>query len=444
MLHDGPLKALLTTLWPLHRTIVSDGTDEALRIVGEHFSESAGYTVETFTPGDSAWTWTVPERYEVDEAYLETEDGERVADFAWDALHLQSYSLPIDRVLTWAELEPHLHYSEKRPSALPWEFRYYERTWGFCVAKERFDRLRRDVRYHAVIRSRFISDPDRGLRVGVAVVDPAGGRHAPAGEMIVCAHICHVRQANDDLSGVVSAVELARRLVADPLPPGSMSVRFLFVPETIGSISWLSHNESLIPRFKGAIFCEMTGTRGPLKLQRSRQDDHTLDRVARMAFAERFGSFDESAFRQLVSNDEMVINGPGVNVPCVSLSRWPYDEYHTSDDRPEIISEDALREAADIAERIVRVYASDYVPRRTFKGPIFLSGHGLWVDWRVEPKLNRAIEQIMLRLEGDRSVFDIASELGLDYELVRGYLDRFRAAGLVEALPLPNTPRDAF
>lgn len=440
--NDGPLKALLTTLWPLHRTIVSDGTDEALRIVGEHLPASAGYSVATFAPGAPAWTWTVPERYEVDEAYLETEGGERIADFAWNALHLQSYSLPVDTLLTWEELEPHVHYSDKRPAAIPWEFRYYERTWGFCVTKERFDRLRRDVRYRAVIRSRFISDPDRGLRVGVAVIDPAGGRHADAGEMIVCAHICHVRQANDDLSGVVSAVELARRLAADPLPPGSMSVRFLFVPETIGSIAWFSHNEPLIPRFKGALFCEMTGTNGPLRLQRSRQDGHTLDQVARMAFAERFGAFDESAFRQLISNDEMVINGPGVNVPCVSISRWPYDEYHTSDDSPDIISESMLSEASDIAERIVRVFASDYVPRRRFKGPIFLSGHGLWVDWRVEPKLNRAIEQIMLRLDGDRSVFDIASELGLDYEMVRRYLDRFRAAGLVEALPLPNTPRD--
>lgn len=161
-----------------------------------------------------------------------------------------------------------------------------------------------------------------------------------------------------------------------------------------------------------------------------------------MAFAERLGAFDELAFRQLISKDEMVINGPGVNIPCVSISRWPYDEYHTSDDSPDIISERMLSEASDIAERIVQVYTSDYVPRRTFKGPIFLSGHGLWVDWRVEPKLNRAIEQIMLRLEGDRTVSDIASELGLDYELVRGYLERFRAAGLVEALPLPNTPRD--
>ncbi len=106
------------------------------------------------------------------------------------------------------------------------------------------------------------------------------------------------------------------------------------------------------------------------------------------------------------------MNGPGVNVPCISLNRWPYDEYHTTDDNLDIMDEAMLVEAADAAEDIVRMYASNYIPKRTFRGPVFLSGQGLWVDWRENWALNRAIEKIMMCFEGDHSVFDIARLTG--------------------------------
>jgi aminopeptidase-like protein len=431
------LKALLAEILPLHRTLVSDGTDRALEIIGRHMPPEAGYAVETYAPGTPVWTWRVPERYVVQEAYLESQDGARVVDFADNPLHLVSYSLPVDAWLTWEQLEPHLHCSAKRPQAIPWEFKYYDRSWGFCLSKEVFDRLPRDRRYHAVIRSEFVSDPRQGLRLGVAQVHPQGGPVPQAGEMLIIAHICHPAQANDAAAGVVSAIGVAQRLAARPLPPGSMSARFLFCPETIGSITYLSQHEDLITRLPGGIFLEMTGNRNSLVLQRSRQDDHRLDRVARCVLRKRAEGFREGEFAQVIANDERVINGPGVNVPCLSLSRWPYDEYHTSDDNLEIVHEDMLQQAAEVAEEICRIYAADYIPRRAFRGPVFLSGYGLWVDWRVNWALNRAIEKIMMRFEGRHSVFEIADELGLDYWETREYVEKFRVRDLVRAEPLP-------
>lgn len=431
------LKSLVEAIYPLHRTLASDGTDEALEIIGAHLGEAADWRVERFPAGERAWTWRIPERWVVHEAFLEIEGGRRIADFADNPLHVVSYSEPVDRVLTWEELEPHLHVSDKRPRAIPWEFKFYERSWGFCLSKEIYDELPRDARYRAVIRSEFDADPARGLAVGVAVVPPQGPPADEPLELLVAAHVCHPMQANDDASGVATAVEVARRLLERPLPPGSMQVRFLFGPETIGSICYLSRHEDLIPRMRGAVFCEMTGNRNSLALQRTRQDDHLMDRIARDVLERRGLEFREGAFRQVIGNDEMVINGPGVNVPCISISRWPYDEYHTSDDTPDIIHEELLVEAADVVEEVVRLAATNYVPRRTFRGPVFLSGYGLWVDWREDFALNRALEQIMLRLEGDHSLYDIASELGLDYWVVRDYVERFRAHGLVEALPVP-------
>ena len=430
-------KDVLIEFFPLHRTLVSDDMDRTLEIIGSYLPDDSNYTVENYAPGKKVWTWVVPERYVVHEAYLETEDGERVIDFANNPLHLVSYSLPVDEWLDWNNLEPHLVTAPKRPWAIPWMFKYYERSWGFCLSKDLCDRLPRHVRYHAVIRSEFITDPAQGFRISTAVVHPVGGPNPAAGELLVCTHTCHPAQANDDAAGVVTAVELARRLAAKPLPAGSMSVRFLFCPETIGSIAYLAHHEDLIPSFKGAIFIEMTGNRNSLILQRTRQDNSLMDRIARSVLKKRGEEFREGEFAQVVANDERVINGPGVNVPCISISRWPYDEYHTTDDNPSIIHEDMLQGAADMLEETIRIAASNFVPQRKFRGPVFLSGHGLWVDWRVNWALNKAIEKIMMRFEGKHTLFDIAEEVGLDYWEILAYVEKFRAKGLVDAAPVP-------
>ena len=222
-----------------------------------------------------------------------------------------------------------------------------------------------------------------------------------------------------------------------------MSVRFWFGPETVGTIAYLAHNEDLIPRLCGSIFIDIAGNRNSLALQRTRQDSHLLDRIARHVLKKRFGWFREGEFAQVAPNDERVVNGPGVNVPSIGLSRFPYDEYHTTDDNLDIIHEDLLLEMADVTEEIIRIYASNYIPKRTFRGPLFLSGNGLWVDWRDNWALNRAIEKIMMSLEGRESIFEIAEKVNLDYWMVRDYIEKFRVKGFVVPLPIPSEAQTA-
>ncbi len=431
------LKDILETLYPLHRTLASQGTDDALQIIGENMPDVANNQVEVYPSGTKVWTWTIPERYDVHEAYLETQDGDRILDFFINPLHLVSYSPPVDLVLSWEELRPHLHYDQKRYWAIPWVFKYYDRNWGFCLSKEVFDRLPRDIYYHVVIRSEFNSNPNDGFKVSSGVIHPKGGPETAAGEFLISSHVCHPMQANDDLAGVVTAIGLAHRFADNPLPIGSMSLRFWFGPETIGTIAYLANHEDLIPRLKGGIFIEMTGNRNRIAWHHTRQNNHLLDRVAEFVFGET--DHVERDFGSAPANDERVINGPGVNVPCISVNRWPYEEYHTSDDNPEIVDEEMLQAALDDIEKIVRIYATNYIPKRTFRGPVFLSGHGLWVDWRENWDLNRAIEKIMMSFEGVHSVFDIAEEVGLDYWEVRAYVEKFRAKGLIIAAPIPST-----
>jgi aminopeptidase-like protein/aminoglycoside N3'-acetyltransferase len=437
------LKDVLAEIMPLHRTLASDGMDTALELIGSYLPPNTNYKIETYPPLQPIWTWYVPERYIVHDAYLETEDGERVLDFRDNSLHLVSYSLPVDKVLTWAELEPHLYFNEKRPQAIPWKFKYYDRDWGFCLPKNQFDLLARDKNYRVVIHSEFSTRPEEGFKVSTAILHPQGGSKASAGELFIMAHVCHPNQANDDAAGVVTAIEVARRLAARPLPPGSMSVRFWFGPETIGTIAWLAHHEDLIASIKGGIFIEMTGNDNTIALQHTRQHNTTMDSVGQYVLKQRGDEFREGTFADIIQNDERVLNGPGLNIPCISVSRYPYPEYHTTDDNLEIIHEAKLQEAADVIEEIIRIYASNYLPKRKFRGPVFLSGHGLFVDWQTNWKLNRAIEKMMMRFEGRQSIFEIANELDLDYWETREYIEKFRLRGLVDALPMPEIAEKA-
>jgi aminopeptidase-like protein len=187
----------------------------------------------------------------------------------------------------------------------------------------------------------------------------------------------------------------------------------------------------------------MTGNDNSIALQHTRQHDSTLDYIGQ-AVLKKFGiEFREGTFADVIANDERVLNGPGLNIPCISVTRFPYPEYHTSDDNLEIIHEPRLQEAADVIEEIIRIYASNYLPMRKFRGPVFLSGHGLFVDWQTNWKLNRSIEKMMMRFEGQQSVFDIANELDLDYWETREYIEKFRLRGLIEALPMPEVAEKA-
>jgi aminopeptidase-like protein len=156
-----------------------------------------------------------------------------------------------------------------------------------------------------------------------------------------------------------------------------------------------------------------------------------LERVARHVIPQKNTNFREGPFGKIVGNDEMVFNGPGINVPTVSISRWPYPEYHTSDDNLSIISEEKLIESKNVIQEIINILENDYTPKRLFKGPVFLSRYGLWVDWRINKKLNEKIEQIMLRFEGDKSVFDISEELGMEFNEVLNYVNKFYEKSLI-------------
>ncbi|MFA5167184.1 MAG: DUF4910 domain-containing protein [Candidatus Omnitrophota bacterium] len=418
---DRLMMALLKDLYPLHRTINSDDMEKSLRMIGDYIGK--GFRILPFKPGTAAFSWTIPPRYSVDEAYIDC-NGKRFAEFSKSNLSVVSYSIPINKCVSYQELRRHVFTQPDLPDETPWMFKYYERTWGFCMPHRQWLRLDRNAKYRVVIKSRFEKKP---FMVGEYVIPGHTNE-----EILWVSDICHPSQVNDSITGAVVAAHLAK--VWTKRYKGRFTLRFLFLPETIGSVAWFSRNLKKISRIRYGMFCEMLGNDNRFLLKLSRQGDTPWDRIAKRAFKrhKNMGETKVITFQQIApQNDEKVMNGVGIDIPTVSFTRWPYREYHTSADNPNLIQLKNLKEAFGITQEMLQSVNYDLYPISTVRGPIMLSRYKLWVPYDANPKLNQALQRILFMLNGQYSVADIAEEVMLDSKTLRQYLKRFEAHGLI-------------
>jgi len=429
---------LIQELWFLRRDLVSDDYDRALsRLAGEF---DGRMTIHEYTTGEPCWTWRVPEKWTCHAAYLETLDGRRLIDLADHPLHVVSYSLPFDGVVSRQELLSHLHVHPRLPNAIPFVFKYYQRDWGLCASQQLRDSLS-DETYRVVIETTF--EPG-ALKVGELVI-PGESDEA----FVLVAHLCHPAMVNDDLTGVVVGLDVARALLAGPRP--YYTYRLLILPETIGSVAYLSHNESLIPRMVGGLFLEMLGNDSSHALQGS----FTLHSQPDRCFMSALPTLDplsyHAPYRMVINNDERQFNAPGVRVPMLSLSRvlrgdspdWPYPEYHSSLDTPAIVTSERLEASKAVVLGLIQAWERNQYVVNCFKGEVFCSGFGIWIDYRENPEGHRRLFEIMELCDGGRSVADIAIELDFSFQAVWEVVSLLQEKGLVEfsRTPRPTNPR---
>lgn len=422
---------IINDLWYLKRDIVSDGFDQALERLRQVIS-AAGLEMQVheYPTGQVCWTWQVPEKWTCHEAYLETLDGKRLIDYADHPLHVVSYSLPFEGVVSRQELLKHLQVHPRLPDAIPFGFKYYDRDWGLCTTQNLRDSLQ-DEAYRVVIRTTF--EPGT-LKVGEVVIPGQSNQ-----SIVLVAHLCHPAMVNDDLSGVVVGVDVMRKL-AEQNQPLYYTYRLLILPETIGSVAYLSHNESLIPSMTGGLFLEMLGNDSPHALQGSFQPESQVDRSFRTAFKSLDPQGYTGAYRTIIDNDERQFNAPGVRVPMLSLSRVeapkssgkpPYREYHSSFDAPAIVSQERLEASRELVLGLIKANEHNQRVVNQFKGEIFCSGYGIWIDYRVNPEGHRRLFEIMERCDGTRSVADIANELDIPFQSVWEIVELLNTKGLV-------------
>ncbi len=414
------LHALVERLYPLCRSITGDGVRQTLDIIGEHIALER-HEVPT---GTAVLDWTIPQEWNIRDAYVASPSGERVIDFQELNLHVVGYSVPVSRRMPLSELREHLHTLPDQPSWVPYRTSYYAPAWGFCLAQEKLDALP-DGDYDVVIDSTLA---DGSLTYAEHVVP---GRVTD--EVIVSCHVCHPSLANDNLAGIAVAISLAQQLA---LAQPHYTYRFLFMPGTIGSITWLARNASRIEKVRHGLVLACAGDPGSLTYKKSRRDDAEIDRVMQHVLRSReHRVVDFSPY----GYDERQFCSPGFNLGVGSLTRTPYagyPEYHTSADNPSFVSPAAMEDTLGVLKDAFGVLDRNrrYVNLSPYGEPQ-LGKRGLYdsLGGRSDAKQAQMAMLWVLNLsDGSHSLLDIAERAGLPFDIVDVAARALHDAGLVK------------
>jgi len=446
---------LIDDLWFKRRDLISDGFDESL----EYISKIIPMKIHQFRTGMKCWTWKIPKKWTVNEGWIKDSNGKLLLHSKDHPLHIPTYSQSVDKTIPHDELMKHLMYNEKQPNTIPYHERLiYSKDWGFSLQYSKLENFK-SKEYHIHIDAKF---EDGFLKVGEIIIPGKVDE-----SVVVVAHLDHPCMVNDDLSGVAGLVELAKKLINKK---NYYTYRLFLLPETIGSISFLSQNEEFIDKVKCGIFFEVLGNNADLILQHSKQKDTEIDTISSLIFKKNLATYKKLPFIGMMANDEQVWNGPGVNIPMISIGRGLYPEYHTSDDTPRIVNDSNIMNAVEIVfkilERLDNEHVSkqvtnqprdekasrlkqknhdqnidDYIPKRLFKGPVFLSGYGLYPNKKRNLYDNLSDDACKVRLlfnyfEGDNSISEISRILDWDFDKTLSWTNRFLEKGLIEKIEI--------
>lgn len=416
------MHALVTRLYPICRSITGEGVRETLAILGREVP----IEIHEVPSGREVFDWTVPREWNIRDAYIANSQGERVVDFRAHNLHVMSYSVPVRARMSLAELRPRLIAEEAHPDWIPYRTSYYQENWAFCLSWNQLQALPEDE-YEVVI--------DSTLAPGSLTYGECFLEGESAEEVLISAHICHPSLANDNLSGLAVAVELIRHLRARPR---RLSYRFLFIPGTIGSITWLALNEARLGAIRHGLVAVNLGDPGVMHYKRSRHGTAPIDSAAEHVLKARGAHVIEDF--SPYGYDERQFGSPGIDLAVGCLSRTPYGrfpEYHTSADNLDLVRPEALADSLetylaifDLLERN-RVYVN-----LSSKGEPQLGKRGLYaaVGGRSDTRDRQmAMLWVLNQSDGTRSLLDIAQRAGMDFALIAETAETLVAHGLLEA-----------
>jgi aminopeptidase-like protein len=333
--------ALIERLYPFCRSITGNGIRRSLRVV----REMVPLALREVVSDTQVFDWFVPDEWNIRDAYIMNESGERLVDFQKSNLHVLNYSVPINRKMSLAELRPHLFSIPEAPDWIPYRTSYYQQNWGFCLTQRQLDKLE-DGEYYVYI--------DSTLHPGHLTYGEFRIQGETDEEVLISSHSCHPSLCNDNLSGMVVAARLAALLQNLSL---RYSYRFLWIPGTIGSITWLALNETTVPRIKHGLVLSCVGDSGSFTYKRSRRGNAEIDRAVEHVLrhsSQEFKIIDFSPY----GYDERQYCSPGINLPLGSFMRsqnGSYPEYHTSADDLTLVNPRALATSLVQLLRVIQV-----------------------------------------------------------------------------------------
>ena len=401
--------ALAAKIYPICRSITGDGVRQTLREVAAYIPLDV-HEVPTGTP---VLDWTVPREWNIRDAWIKNARGEKIVDFSRSNLHVMSYSVPVQRRMSLAELKKHIYTLPDQPDLIPYRTSYYAENWAFCMSHRQFEALP-DETYEVSI--------DSSLENGHLSYGEFFHKGETEDEFLLSAHVCHPSLANDNCSGIALLTQLAKGISGLRT---RYSYRFLFAPGTIGAITWLARNEDNAQRIKHGLVVSMVGDRGGPTFKKSRRGNSEIDRAMVQSLAHSGLSPVIEPFSPY-GYDERQYCSPGFNLPVAMFSRSKFGaipEYHTSADNLDFIRPDALAESYRLINDTIGAIEGNRSYINTHpKGEPQLGKRGLYGAIGGDKEAaaaNMAMLWILNQSDGTNSLLDIAERAGLPFAVVQ-------------------------
>jgi aminopeptidase-like protein len=398
------MHALVRDLYPICRSITGDGVRQTLA----RLQQELPLRVHEVPSGTPAFDWTVPREWNIRDAYVKDARGERVIDFRQHNLHVVSYSVPVRARMSLADLRPHLHSLPDQPDLIPYRTSYYRESWGFCLPHRQLEQLA-EGDYEVCIDATL--EPGH-LTYGECVLQGSSGA-----EVLISCHTCHPSLCDDNLSGIAVAAFLARHLAQ---VPHRHTNRVVFIPGTIGSITWLSRNEERVPAIRHGLVLTCLGDRGNFTYKRSRRGDAPIDAAVRHVLRHSGREHTVLDFSPY-GYDERQYCSPGFDLPVGCLMRSHYGQfpqYHTSADDLDLVEPGQLADALATVLSVVQVLEHDLAYINTNpKCEPQLGKRGLYgaMGGKSIQEMEMAMLWVLNLSDGRYSLLDIAERAGLPF-----------------------------
>jgi aminopeptidase-like protein len=414
------LHSFARELFPICRSITGDGVRQTLAKIGERIP----LTISEVPTGTGVFDWSVPREWNIRDAYIRTLQGDRVVDFQRNNLHVVSYSSPVSTILPLSKLRSHLHTLPDHPDWIPYRTSYYKEDWGFCLSHKQMLALE-ETDYEVCV--------DASLESGSLTYGECLLPGQSTEEVLISCHVCHPSLANDNLSGLTVATAMAESLLGRKL---RYSYRFLFIPGTIGAITWLARNNTVTKRIRHGLVLTCVGDAGGFHYKKSRRGNSEIDRAFEHVLRHS-GEPAEILEFSPYGYDERQYCSPGFNLPvgCLMRSTWgTFPEYHTSADNLDFIHPGQLARTLQVCLSVCNMLENNrcYLNQNPFCEPqlgkrdLYRSTGGESIDTEIHARL-----WVLNLSDGEHSLLDIAERSRLPFNTILDAANILRAGGLL-------------
>jgi len=415
------LYKLISDLYPICRSITGNGFRETLKILQQHIP----LEIQEVPTGTEVFDWIVPKEWNIKDAYIKNSQGEKIVDFANSNLHIMNYSIPVHKKVSLPELKEHLLTIPEHPDWIPYRTSYYQERWGFCLTHNQYLELE-DDEYEVYI--------DSSLEPGHLTYGEYFIPGKSTDEVLISCHACHPSLCNDNLSGISIAVFLAKHL--SQFTP-HYCYRFIFIPGTIGSITWLSVNEEKVSKIKHGLVLTCLGDSGNLTYKKSRQSNTEIDEIAAYVLRSSKQNYEIIDFFPY-GYDERQYCSPGFNLAVGCLMRSPhgtFPEYHTSADNLSFVQPQYLADSFSKCMSILKILDNNkiYINQNPKCEPQ-LGKRGLYraIGGQKDGGLNEmAILWVLNLSDGHHTLLDIAKKSEMAFDVIKKAADILLASDLL-------------